>query len=295
MALRAYRLLVLVAPLAAALPRAADAQERSYFVTYNHQMEQPGNLEVAINPVAATRRGGAGFAASWMELEYGVKAWWTTELYFDGQTTRGDSTISTGWRWESRFRPLMLEHRINPVIYVEYADITAADKTMLEVVGHDVESDHAQRNGLARRLRQREIETKLILSSRLQAWDVSENFIAEKNLAGPPWEFGYAVGASRPLGLAARPDPCTLCPENFVAGVEIYGGLGDGRGFGLRETSHYLAPLLSWGLPGGTTLRLSPTFGLNRNSHRFLLRFGASYEISDLRRQVRRLWGAGGR
>ena len=32
------------------------------------------------------------------EFEYGVKAWWTTELYLDGQTTFHDSTVFTGFR-----------------------------------------------------------------------------------------------------------------------------------------------------------------------------------------------------
>jgi hypothetical protein len=276
-----------LAALGVALPLAAGAQERAYFITYNHQMEEPGNLEIALNPVLANQRRGAGFLASWLELEYGVKGWWTSELYLDGQATRRDSTVATGWRWENRWRPLMLEHWINPVLYVELEAIDAADKTMLEVVGHDVEADHAVTNREARRERLREVETKLILTSQYRDWDISENLIAEKNVAGAPWEFGYAIGFSRPLALAARPGPCALCLENFVAGVELYGGLGDGLRFGLRDTSHYLAPVLAWNLPSGTTLRLSPTFGLNGSSHRFLLRLGVSYEVSDAGHRLR--------
>jgi hypothetical protein len=280
--------------------RAAGAQESPFFITYDDHLEELGNLEIAVNPLLATQRppavglakgradrGVDGFLAASAELEYGVKGWWTAELYLDGQTTRGDSTVLTGWRWENRWRPLLREHRINPVLYVELEDIDATDKTMLEVVGHDVESDHATPNREARRERLREAETKLILASHVADWNLAGNFIAEKNLAGPVWEFGYALGASRPLALAALPYPCTLCAENFTAGVEMYGGLGDARAFGLRDTSHYLAAVLSWNLPSGTTLRLSPTFGLNANSHRFLLRLGISHEISDVARRVR--------
>jgi hypothetical protein len=267
----------------------AAAQERPYFITYDHHLEEPGSLEVSLNPVFATQRGGGEFLAGWLELEYGVKGWWTTEIYLDGQATRHDSTVGTGWRWENRVRPLLREHWINPVLYVEYEDIDGADKTLLEVVGHDVQADHAPPNRELRRERKHEIETKLILGSRLADWDLSENFIAEKNLAGAPWEFGYALGCSRPLALAARPEPCAFCPENFTAGVEMYGGLGDAGGFGLKDTSHYLAAVVAWNVPGGTTLRLSPAFGLNRNSHRFLLRFGVSYELPGLwRREPRR-------
>ena len=110
-------------------------------------------------------------------------------------------------------------------------------------------------------------------------WNLAHNWIAEKNLAQGAWEFGYAVAATRPFTLAATSRRCTLCAENFSGGVEVYGGLGDTDSFGFRDTSHYLAPFVAWSLPGGTTLRLSPTFGLNGNSHRFLLRFGIAREV----------------
>jgi hypothetical protein len=277
--------LVLLAICAAICP-AARAQDRPYFITYNHQLEEPGSLEISLNPVFGTQRGGRNFLASWTEFEYGVKGWWTTEFYLAGQSTRGDSTVFTGFRWENRFRPLKREHWINPVLYVEFENINGADKTLLEVVGHDGEADHAEPNFLTRPERKREIETKLILSSNFKGWNISENIIAEKNLSNEPWEFGYAIGVSRPLALAARPERCTFCPENFVAGVELYGGLGDRYSFGLRDTSHYLAPVLAWNLPSGMTLRISPTFGLNDKSHRFLLRFGVSYEISGFGRRM---------
>ena len=271
----------------AALPALAGA-ETPYFVTYDHHLEEPGALEIAVNPVYAEQRGAGDFVAGWTEFEYGVKGWWTMEFYLTGQTTRHDSTLFTGTRWENRFRPLMREHRINPVLYVEIERINGADKIMRGVVGHDGEADHAEPNRDAREEIKNEVETKLILSSNFKGWNIAENLIAEKNLAETAWEFGYAVGISRPLALAARPDPCLLCPENFSAGVEVYGGLGTHEAFGFRDTSHYLGLLLAWDLPSGVALRVSPVFGLNDNSHRFLLRWGISYEIPQFGRAVRR-------
>lgn len=273
-------ILLLVLAALAALPAPASAQERPYFVTYTHRLEEPGNLEIAVNPVFGTQRGGGNFLAGWTEFEYGVKAWWTTEFYLDAQTTAGDSSVFTGFRWENRFRPLMREHWINPVLYIEFENLNGADKTLREVVGFDGEADHAEPNAEARREHEREIETKLILSSDFKGWNASENFIAVKNLAGEPWEFGYALGLSRPLALAASPEACVFCPENFVAGLELYGGLGDWKHFTLSGTSHYLAPVLAWHMPRGLTLRISPTFGLTASSHRFLLRFGIAQEFS---------------
>jgi len=93
------------------------------------------------------------------------------------------------------------------------------------------------------------------------------------------------------LGLRASVERCNLCRENFIAGVEMYGGLGDRHSFGLHDTSHYLAPVVAWNLPSDWTLRISPGFGLNDQSHRFLLRWGISREFSGFGATMARLLG----
>ena len=271
--------------------RPLAAQENPYFVTYDHYLEEPGNLEIEYFSTFGTQRAGNDFHAYWMELEYGATAWWTTEFYLDGQTTFNESTIFTGLKWENRIRPLKHEHWVNPVLYFEFEDINGADKTLKEVVGHDVESDFLAPNAEARGEHLHEVEVKLLLSSTVKGWNFSENIIAEKNLAHAPWEFGYALGASRPLSLKGSAKRCTFCRQNFVTGLELYGGLGDRNGFGLHETSHYLAPAAAWNLPSGWTLRLSPGFGLNDNSHKFLLRWGVSREITGFGEMMRHLFG----
>ena len=269
----------------------ARSQESPYFVTYDHYLEEPGNLEIEYFSTFGTQHAGNDFHAFWTEFEYGATAWWTTELYLDGQTTFGDSTLFTGFRWENRFRPLQHEHFINPILYVEYENKNGADKILKEVEGHDVASDFLVPNADARKEHIHELEFKLILSSTFKGWNFAENTIAAKNLSNNPWEFGYALGASRPLKLATSSQRCSFCPQNFVAGLEMYGGLGDRYSFGLRDTSHYLAPVAAWNLPSGWTLRVSPGFGLNSNSHDFLLRWGLSYEISGFGERVSRLLG----
>jgi hypothetical protein len=263
------------------------AQELPYFLTYSHHMEEPGSLEVSASLVSGQSKGINPFLGSATELEYGTKGWWTTELYLDGQSTRHDSTLFTGFRLENRFRLLMREHRINPVLYVEYESINGADKTLKEVVGFDSKDDQSGANADARREHKREVETKLILSSDFKGWNLSENFIAEKNLQQGTWEFGYAIGLGRPLALAATASPCNLCRENFTVGAEAYGGLGTWNQLSLVGTSHYIAPVLAWNLPSGTTLRVSAGLGLMGNSHDTLLRFGVSHEIPRFDRQVK--------
>jgi hypothetical protein len=258
------------------------AQESPYIVTYDHYLEEPGNLEVEYFSTFGTQHRGSDFHAFWVEFEYGATAWWTTEFYLDGQTTFDDSTLFTGFRAESRFRPLQHEHFINPILYLEYEQISGADKILKEVEGHDTESDFADSNSDLRTEHNHELELKLLLSSTFKGWNFAVNPIFTKNLLpSEPWEFAYAVGASRPLALKALPNRCNLCRENFIAGVEMYGGLGDVQSPGLHNTSHYLAPAIAWNLPSNWTLRLSNGFGLNDNSRRLLLRWGVSREFAD--------------
>ena len=268
----------------------SDAQESPYIVTYDHYLEEPGSLEVEYFSTFGTQRDGNDFHAFWTEFEYGVTAWWTTELYLSGQTTLNDSTIFTGTRWENRIRLLQREHIVNPVLYIEFENINGADKILKEIEGHDGESDFADSNGETRREHKHELEMKFLLSSTFKGWNVAVNPIVTKNLLpSEPWEFGYAIGASRPLALKASPNRCSFCRENFVTGLEMYGGLGDTQSPGLHETSHYLAPVVAWNLPSDWTIRLSSGFGLNDNSHRLLLRWGLSREFSGFGQTVARL------
>lgn len=259
------------------------AQEPPYFVTYSHDLEEPGNLEIAVKTAQGSPQYGNAFVSETVELEYGAKGWWTTELYLAGQHTSNDSTIFTGFRWENRFRPLLREHFVNPVIYVEYENVNQADRSLLEVTGHDSASDLLLTNAQGRSETERSLEMKLILSSNTRGWNISENFIAEKALyESDPWEFGYALGVSRPLALAGSAHSCFFCRQNFAAGAELYGGLGDLDGFGLKATSHYAGPTIGFDIPRGPTVSFSPDFGLNDNSLGVIYRFKVSYEVQQI-------------
>jgi hypothetical protein len=262
-----------------------QAQERPYFVAYSHALEEPGNLEVALNSVSGAPAGSQAFGSGTMELEYGTLGWWTTELYLSGQKTAADSTVFTGFRLENRVRMLMREHWINPVLYVEFEDTNGADKSLLEVVGHDKVSDLAGTNAENKLEKDRELELKLLLSRNWRGWNFAENTIFEKNLSNHPWEFGYALGVSRPLRLRASADGCGWCRERLMAGLEMYGGLGDRYTSGLHDTSHYLSPTLAWETRHGLTITAGPAFGLNANSAGVLARFKVSYEIEQIFRR----------
>ncbi len=247
-------------------------------------------MEIATKGVTGKPEDGRRFVGGSTEFEYGIKAWWTTEVYLDGQSTGSEGGLFTGYRWENRFRVLPREHWINPVLYIEFENINGANKSLLEIVNHDGKGDLLDPSDETRHEKKREIEAKLILSSHFKSWTIAENFIAEKNVKHEPYEFGYAAGVSRPIALAARPDRCNFCPENLQAGVEVYGGLGTHADFGLRGTSHYVAPLVAWTLANGTAFKISPSFGVTGASAGFLLRFGVSYEIAQFGRAARNLF-----
>jgi len=283
--LRPFRLISIPCLLLAFIwaPQPARAQERAYFVTYDHYLEEPGNLEIALaNTTGVPKNGNAVYHAPWLELEYGFTGWWTAELYLEGVTTR-DGKGFTGWRWENRFRPLRSEHRVNPVLYVEYEDINEASRIQKEIVG----SGAIEFEPIAelRTVHARELEAKLILSSVAGAWNLSENIIFEKNLSADEGvEFGYSVGVSRPIGTLARGSSCHLCAENFIVGIEAYGGLGSTVGFAGAEQRHYLAPVVGWHVTPRTTIKASAGLGLTQASDNALLRVGVSFELPGGRR-----------
>ncbi len=272
------------------MPVACSAQESPYFVTYDHHMEEPGNLEIEVSTSTDIPRAGQRFYfAPWTEFEYGVTARWTTEVYLEGQSTWQDSTLFTGWRIENRFRPLKREHWINPVLYLEYENLNEADRIQKEIEGGS--PDISSPNSVLRLLKDRELETKLILSSDVHDWNIAGNFIAAKNFSQDEGvEFGYSVGFSRPLATLASGSNCRFCRENFSAGAEVYGGLGSTLGVGLTDTAHYVAPVIAWLVSDNTTLRISPGFGLSHQSSALLLRFGVSYEIQGIGGRMARLF-----
>ena len=260
-------------------------------MTYDHQLEEPGNLEIApALTIGVPRHGQRAYFAPFAEIEYGLTGWWTSELYLEGQATRDDSFIFTGWRLENRFRPLRREHRINPILYVEFENIDEASRIQKEIVGH-AEAEQ-EPNAELRAARARELEFKLILSSTVHDWNISENFIIERNLsASEGTEFGYAFGFYRPLGRLASGRPCRVCRENFSAGIEFYGGLGSSQSFGFQDTAHYAAPVIAWRISDNGTLRFSPAVGLTEVSAPVLLRLGYSYEFQGAGRTVARMFG----
>jgi hypothetical protein len=252
-------------------------------------MEEVNALEIEQDVVRGSRSSFNTFLGGATQFEYGIRKWWTTELYLDWQHTQHEGGLFTGFRIENRFRPWIEPHKINPVFYIEYENINDADKVLKEIVGFDGKEDFAIPNSVTRHVKNNELETRLILSSEIALWNITGNFIGEKNLGGGPWEFGYALGASRTLG-AASGKRCVFCAGRFSAGVEMYGGLGTWNDFTLKGTSQYVGPGLLWAFPTDTTIRVSPQWGLTDDSARMLLRIGVTQDIDDFGSKIAKLF-----
>jgi hypothetical protein len=71
----------------------------------------------------------------------------------------------------------MAEHLVDPVLYVEFEDINAANKSLLEVVEHDGAADFLENNRATRGPKKGEAALKLIIPQ-AQAPRTADNWIA---------------------------------------------------------------------------------------------------------------------
>ena len=283
--------LVILSLWLACLRATSAAQESPFFVTYTHYMEEPGNLDLEVSTTNGIPRSGQqAYVAPYMEFEYGVTARWTSEIYLEGQSTIGDSSVFTGWRWENRYKLLEREHWINPVLYLEYENVNEASRIQKEIEGGG--PDLVSSNSVLNAPRSHELEGKLILSSNYRDWNIAENFTLAKNFSESEGiEFGYAFGVARPLSSLASAKECRFCRENFSIGAEVYGGLGSTLDFRPHGAAHYFAPVLSWAVSDNSTLRISSGVGLTHEASPVLIRFGYTYEVRGFGERVSRLFG----
>jgi hypothetical protein len=291
---RASMLILLRRSLVAALLvlatcQTATALEDPYFVTDHHHLPDAGALGLANYSVLGAPKQGNGFLGSQMEFEYRMTKWWSTQVQLDGQTTWHDSTVFTGYSWTNKFKLAPTNHWVNLALSIGWEDANAADKCIAEIEGHGAEDDFALSNNAARRIHEHEIENKLILSRDHKGWNFAGNFMAAKNLSGEPWEFGYSLGTSRPLS-TDKEAQCVFCCQSFTAGLEFYGGLGDGHSLGLQHTPHYLGPEMSWKLSEGFAVKVGPHFGLTPQSQHALVHFAVIYDIPEFNKRFKELF-----
>jgi hypothetical protein len=208
--------------------REALAGNEANFVLYDHHTDARGTTEInVLNDYSSGAPGDPRYDAQLLEMERAITDQWMAAVYLEGDKIDGEDYAFGGWRVESRYRLFLYGICLNPVLYVEYADLRPAHRYLLEVTGRtDAPATEAGS----------EIESRLILGQDLNdKLDVAFNWINGINLNSGDWEFGYAAGLNYTLfEHAKRPGEHaeTAPAENWnlkelKLGAEVFGRLGD--------------------------------------------------------------------
>lgn len=261
-----------------------------YFVTYNHHIEK-GEVEVMLmNDFTVPSKfkrdeGQRSYFSQMIEVEYGVTEQFATEFMIEGfeEAASGQSRF-TGFRWENRYRLFREEIPLNPMLYMEYEDLDPLTRFKMETSGwirppyleSGTEPD-----------RERILESRLVLSQDFGPVNAAFNWINESDLtAGGFTAFGYSAGLRYRFngghhkehergetvqgGHEHHAAPGKKASHRLLSavGLELYGGLGDTRRFGLEPTrqEHYLEPIMMFHLHDRVMLHVGLAIGLSKAS-----------------------------
>ena len=261
----------------------AQAGNEANFVLYDHHTEAKGTTE--INLWSDFSRGAPGdpsYAAQLLEMERAITDQWMAAVYFEGDKIAGDDYGFGGWRLESRYRLFPYSTFLNPVLYLEYADLRPDHRYLLEVVGR-TDAPESESGS--------ELESRLILGHDFSdRFDVAFNWINDVNLSTGDWEFGYAAGLNYALFEGAKGSgegtvprrADAWCLKEVKLGAELFGGLGDsalGLTLNPNVTQEYAELNLRGELNNGLHAQLGAAVGLSRASEPALLRLMFGYEF----------------
>ena len=285
-------------------PLPSLAGNAGFFTTYTSEVEK-GEVELMLMndlTLPATAREAQGTYVSQMfEIEYGVTSQYATELMVEGFADLRSHEVSfTGVRWENRYRLFERPVPLNPMIYFEYEDLAPNTRYKMEVSGW-VRPPYSAPEEPERR--ERILESRIVLSEQLGAFSVAANAIFETDLHSLDTALGYTAGVMWMPGhanhggwhcacatemegcgcshCAGGEGPCTCSHASSVAlGLELFGGLGDTRSFGLvpSRQEHYLAPVLVWHATPRWMVHAQIAKGLTRVSDD-LFRVNVAYEF----------------
>lgn len=244
---------------------AAIAGNGANFVLYNHVMPEAGERELMLMSDIGQEPDGTRYTAQMLELELGLTDRWATEFMVEGQHTFGQGGYKfTGFRWENRFRLFAEEALMNPVLYIEYEDLSADTKYLMEVSGREDAAPVVKA-----RPRERVLETRLILSQDFGRLNLAANWLNESDLDTGVTAFGYALGINYQYD------------DKMMLGLEMFGALGDSRkGVTARGsiTQHYVGPNVRIKFGNQWAVKIGGAVGLT-NVSQDLFRLGVSREF----------------
>ena len=291
-----------------------------YFVTYNSEVEKGELELMLMNDFtspSAARGEREGFGQYWshmLELEYGVSDRYATEFMVESfEDPVKHRAVFTGYRWENRYRLFKERVPLNPMVYAEYENLDPRTRYKMEVSGW-IKPPYKEKEGESGR--ERILETRFIFSDKAGPLDIAFNWINESDLVSGETAFGYSLGlmwmmqpendqrTAEAPGAAytcpmhhdvheAKPGVCPHCGMSLVSsgpssesrhgvglGLELYGGLGDTRSFGLSPSrqEHYFGPIFMYHINSRWMAHVQLANGLSHASDN-LVRFNIGYEF----------------
>lgn len=294
----------------------AVAGNGGFSVAYNSKIEK-GELELMLMtditaPSKWAREDGQGtYLSQMLELEYAPLSQLATEFmlewFVDFET--GQAAF-TGFRWEARFRLFKKDVPLNPMIYAEYEDLDPRTRFKMETAGW-IKPPYEEEEG-GEIDRERILETRLVLSQDFGPVSLTVNWINETDLMTGFTEFGYAAGVMWMIGghgghggeehetyacpmhpeeKGADGGACAKCGMKLAEveehhkgrvglGLEMYGGLGDIKAFGLSfpRQEHYLAPIIMYHITDKLMVHAQLAIGLSTASDH-LVRLAVGYDF----------------
>lgn len=209
-------------------------------VLYHHHTHKAGEQEIKLLNDLGQDDESHTYIANLLEYELSVTDRWVLEFYPESYIDLDQGAWKfSGFRVENRWRLFKQGTFINPVLYVEYADLQSDHHFLREVVGFANESEEGEAAGITER--EKELETRLILGRDFAEGRLRVNFnlINESEFGHGSFEFGYAVGFTYKLKSSGDENN-----HGVTLGIEMYGGLGDTES-GLTAdpslTRHFLA------------------------------------------------------
>ncbi len=263
-------------------PSIVHAGNGANFVLYNHHTAEAGEMEVMLMNDFGQEADGTRYTAQMVEFELGVTERFTTEFMIEGQTTEGsDSYLLTGFRLEGRYRLFDYGTFLNPVIYVEYEDLSEETKYVMEMAGRE----DATPQNKARPSRERVLETRFIIGHDFrEGFDISANWLNESDLDTGVTSFGYAIGLNYVIpGFtdSAHMEDEEKGYKKVTFGLELFGALGDSdKGITADSdiTQHYLSPNFKVHMGDNLMVKLGGAIGLT-NVSQDIVRLAMGYEF----------------
>ena len=246
----------------------AHAQEPAYFVTYDHYLEEPGNLEIARcrHHRVSQRRPRLPGAVAGARIRRARLVDDRAVLRGRHHTPRririrrvamGEPLSAAGWRAPDQ----------PGAVPSEYENVNEASRIQKEIVG----SGSLSQEPIAelRREHAHELEGKLILSVPF-ADGTSPRISSSKRTCR------RTKGSSSATALASHarsagsppPPPATSARRTSSSASRRTGGLGSTKEATLTDTRHFLAPVVAWQVTSRSTLKASVGFGLSDASDR---------------------------